>query len=186
MITGGMDIILSSNTGSTAVSLLKNKALPAGSILLELIYIVEAPASEHSQLQRFLPTTPVRILLDKNATNLAASVAFDTFNKQLTPVNRHLGSKLVNASQTVIHQLISQAQDIAKQQMESIVATAIEKMEHQLNQDKARLEALKAINPSIREEEIQFVTDLLAHSTSLLNHTQLKLDSIRFIVSTQN
>ncbi|MCE0559213.1 MULTISPECIES: RNA polymerase-associated protein RapA [unclassified Motilimonas] len=186
MITGGMDIILSSDTGSTAVSLLKNKALPAGSILLELIYVVEAPASEHSQLQRFLPTTPMRILLDKNGTNLATSVAFDTFNKQLTPVNRHLGSKLVNASQTVIHQLISQAEVIAKQEMQTIVASAIEKMESQLSQDKARLEALKAINPSIRDEEIQFVEELLSHSTSLLNHTQLKLDSLRFIVSTPN
>ncbi|MFO6423695.1 RNA polymerase-associated protein RapA [Motilimonas sp. KMU-193] len=186
MIRGGMDIILSSDTGSTAVCLLKNKALPAGSILLELIYVVEAPASEHSQLQRFMPTTPVRILLDKNGNNLAANVAFDTFNKQLTPVNRHLGSKLVNASQTFIHQLISQAEELAKAQMQQIVATAITKMEQQLGADKARLEALKSINPSIREEEIQFVTDLLNQSADLLNHTQVKLDSLRFIVSTQN
>lgn len=56
---------------------------------MELIYVVEAQAPKQLQLNRFLPPTPVRMLLDKNGNNLAAQVEFETFNRQLNAVNRH-------------------------------------------------------------------------------------------------
>lgn len=186
IIRGGMDIILSGDTGTTSVSLLKNKALPAGTMFLELIFLVEAPASEHSQLQRYLPTTPVRVLLDKTGKDLADNVDFDTFKNQLKPVNRHLGSKLVNASQKAIHPLLAQAETIAQEKMAVIKEQANARLIQAVEQDITRLEALKAVNPSIRSEEITYLQDLLAQSSNMLNHTQLQLDSLRFIVSTQN
>jgi ATP-dependent helicase HepA len=84
---------------------LKNKALPVGTLLLELIYVVEAQAPKQLQLTRFLPPTPVRLLLDKNGTNLA-QVEFESFNRQLSAVNRHTGSKLVNAVQQDVHAIL--------------------------------------------------------------------------------
>ncbi|WP_313575124.1 RNA polymerase-associated protein RapA, partial [Pseudescherichia sp.] len=60
LIRNGLDLILSGDTGSSTISLLKNKALPVGTLLLELIYVVEAQAPKQLQLNRFLPATPVR------------------------------------------------------------------------------------------------------------------------------
>ncbi len=65
LIRNGLDLILSGDTGSSTISLLKNKALPVGTLLVELIYVVEARAPKQLQLNRFLPPTPVRMLLDK-------------------------------------------------------------------------------------------------------------------------
>ncbi len=84
LIRNGLDLILSGDTGSSTISLLKNKALPVGTLLVELIYVVEAQAPKQLQLNRFLPPTPVRMLLDKNGNNLAAQVEFETFNRQST------------------------------------------------------------------------------------------------------
>ncbi|MDU1268851.1 MAG: RNA polymerase-associated protein RapA, partial [Escherichia coli] len=64
LIRNGLDLILSGDTGSSTISLLKNKALPVGTLLVELIYVVEAQAPKQLQLNRFLPPTPVRMLLD--------------------------------------------------------------------------------------------------------------------------
>lgn len=89
LIRNGLDLILSGDTGSSTISLLKNKALPVGTLLVELIYVVEAQAPKQLQLNRFLPPTPVRMLLDKNGNNLAAQVEVETFNRQLNAVNRH-------------------------------------------------------------------------------------------------
>ncbi|TGD29695.1 RNA polymerase-associated protein RapA, partial [Salmonella enterica subsp. enterica serovar Poona] len=50
-------------------------------------------------LHRCLRPTPVRMLIDKNGNNLPAQVEFETFNRQLSAVNRHTGSRLVNAVQ---------------------------------------------------------------------------------------
>lgn len=73
---------------------------------MELIYVVEAQAPKQLQLNRFLPPTPVRMLLDKNGNDLAAQVEFETFNRQLNAVNRHTGSKLVNAVQQDVHAIL--------------------------------------------------------------------------------
>jgi len=184
MMRGGIDLILGSEIGATSVALLKNKALPIGSILLELIFVAESAA--HPQLYRFMPPTPIRLLMDKNGQNLGEKVAFDAFNRQLTPVNRHLGSKLVTASQPVIHGLIGQGQAIAEELKAGIVDKARAQMAQTLQQDLDRLEALKAVNPNVRDSELDYLRNLQAELHHLIDQTQLKLDAIRFIVVTHN
>ena len=112
IIRNGLDLILSGDTGSCAVSLLKNKALPVGTLLVELVYVVEAQAPKHLQLTRFLPPTPIRMLMDRKGTNLAAQVEFESFNRQLNAVNRHTSSKLVNAVQQDVHAMLQQAESL--------------------------------------------------------------------------
>ena len=184
MMRGGIDLILGSEIGATSVALLKNKALPIGSILLELIFVAESAA--HPQLHRFMPPTPIRLLMDKNGQNLGEKVAFDAFNRQLTPVNRHLGSKLVTASQPVIHGLIGKGQAIAEELKAGIVDKARTQMAQTLQQDLDRLEALKAVNPNVRDSELDYLRNLQAELHHLIDQTQLKLDAIRFIVVTHN
>ncbi|MFM5842738.1 RNA polymerase-associated protein RapA [Aeromonas sanarellii] len=184
MMRGGIDLILGSEIGATSVALLKNKALPVGSILLELIFVAESAA--HPQLYRFMPPTPIRLLMDKSGNNLGDKVAFDAFNRQLTPVNRHLGSKLVTASQPVIHGLIGQGQAIAEGLKAGIVDKARAQMAQTLLQDLDRLEALKAVNPNVRDSELDYLRNLQAELHHLIDQTQLKLDAIRFIVVTHN
>ncbi len=184
MMRGGIDLILGSEIGATSVALLKNKALPIGSILLELIFVAESAA--HPQLYRFMPPTPIRLLMDKNGQNLGEKVAFDAFNRQLTPVNRHLGSKLVTASQPVIHGLIGKGEAIANELKAGIVDKARAQMAQTLLQDLDRLEALKAVNPNVRDSELDYLRNLQAELHHLIDQTQLKLDAIRFIVVTHN
>ncbi|MDX7646286.1 RNA polymerase-associated protein RapA [Aeromonas caviae] len=184
MMRGGIDLILGSEIGATSVALLKNKALPVGSILLELIFVAESAA--HPQLYRFMPPTPIRLLMDKNGQNLGEKVTFDAFNRQLTPVNRHLGSKLVTASQPVIHGLIGKGQAIAEELKAGIVDKARAQMAQTLQQDLDRLEALKAVNPNVRDSELDYLRNLQAELHHLIDQTQLKLDAIRFIVVTHN
>ena len=180
LIRGGIDLILGSEIGSTAVALLKNKTLPAGALMLELVFVAES--ASHPQLYRFLPPTPIRLLLDKNGNNLGDKVAFHAFDRQLSPVNRHLGSKLVSASQAVIHGLIAQAEAVAAPRLEQIVAEARTTMEQTLGSELARLSALKAVNPSVRDSELQHLQELRQELSHLLDQTKLKLDALRFIV----
>ncbi|MHA7002825.1 RNA polymerase-associated protein RapA [Aeromonas schubertii] len=182
MLRGGIDLILGSEIGSTSVALLKNKALPIGSTLLELVFVAES--ASHPQLYRFMPPTPIRLLLDKNGNNLGEKVPFETFNRQLTPVNRHLGSKLVTTSQPLIHGLIGKGQELAEPLKAQIVADARARMVATLQQELARLSELKAVNPNVRDSELAYLQQLEAELLHLIDQTQLKLDAIRFIVVT--
>lgn len=182
IVQTGLDLITSSETGTTSVAVLKNKSLPAGTLFLELIYMADASAPKSSQLYRYLPPTPMRVLLDKNGNNLADNVSYDSFNKQLSAVNRHIASKLVNASQSVLHPLLAKGEEIASGQLTLLANAARTKMTSQLTGELDRLQALKAVNPNIRDEELAHIQQQMAELTTYLDAAVLQLDAIRLIL----
>jgi ATP-dependent helicase HepA len=182
MVQGAMDMICDDDFGCASVALLKNKKLPAGTFFVELIYIAEASAPKALQVGRFLPPTPVRVLLDKAGNNLANNVAFDAFNNQLSAVGRQTASKLANALQSAIHPLITQATELANKQLNTLTESAMVTMQSSMDEEQSRLEALKAINPNIRDEEIQVFSKQKAELCTYIEKAQLKLDAIRLIV----
>ncbi|WP_233978404.1 RNA polymerase-associated protein RapA [Pectobacterium versatile] len=184
LIRNGLDLVLSGDTGSCAVSLLKNKALPVGTLLAELIYVVEAQAPKHLQLTRFLPPTPVRLLMDRKGTNLAAQVEFESFNRQLNAVNRHTSSKLVNAVQPDVHAMLQQAEALVETQARQLITEAQEQADLQLRRELERLEALKAVNPNIREDELTALENQREQVLSNLHEANWRLDAIRLVVVT--
>ncbi|KHS86257.1 RNA polymerase-associated protein RapA [Pectobacterium brasiliense] len=184
LIRNGLDLVLSGDTGSCSVSLLKNKALPVGTLLAELVYVVEAQAPKHLQLTRFLPPTPVRLLMDRKGTNLAAQVEFESFNRQLNAVNRHTSSKLVNAVQPDVHAMLQQAEALVETQARQLIAEAQEQADLQLRRELERLEALKAVNPNIREDELTALENQREQVLSNLHEANWRLDAIRLVVVT--
>ncbi|WP_174878084.1 RNA polymerase-associated protein RapA [Pectobacterium polaris] len=182
LIRNGLDLVLSGDTGSCAVSLLKNKALPVGTLLTELVYVVEAQAPKHLQLTRFLPPTPVRLLMDRKGTNLAAQVEFESFNRQLNAVNRHTSSKLVNAVQPDVHAMLQQAEALVETQARQLITEAQEQADLQLRRELERLEALKAVNPNIREDELTALENQREQVLSNLHEANWRLDAIRLVV----
>lgn len=182
IIRNGLDLILSGDTGSCALSLLKNKALPVGTLLVELIYVVEAQAPKHLQLTRFLPPTPMRLLVDRKGTNLADKVEFESFNRQLNAVNRHNGSKLVNAVQQDVHAILQLAEPQAAEAARKLIDAARAEADEKLSAELERLNALKAVNPNIREDEIAALESNRKEVLASLNDAGWRLDALRLIV----
>ncbi len=186
MVLGTLDILTADQLGNSSVALLPNKALPAGSYFLELIYLAEASAPPALQLGRYLPATPIRLLLDKTANNLAAKVPFDNFNRQLKPVGLQTGSKLVNVLQTLIHPLLAQAEPLALTQLQQLQHSASNNMQHALGAEISRLQALSALNPLVRPAEIAHLQQQLQQGLSYIDKARLKLDAIRLVVVTHD
>ncbi|HAS8350908.1 TPA: RNA polymerase-associated protein RapA [Vibrio vulnificus] len=182
IIRNGLDLILSGDTGSCAVSVLKNKALPVGTLLTELIYVVEAQAPKNLQLTRFLPPTPVRLLMDVKGNNLASQVEFESFNRQLNAVNRHTGSKFVNAVQNEVHQVLRLSEDVVAGQARELITAAKAMADQHLTLEHDRLLALKSVNPNIRDDELDAIEEERQQILSHLDDANWRLDAIRLIV----
>ncbi|CAK4069630.1 MULTISPECIES: RNA polymerase-associated protein RapA [Vibrio] len=186
MIQGGIDLLMSEGVGTAAVSLLKNKALPVGTMLLELIYKVDAQAPKRSGISRFLPTTPIRLMLDGKGNDLSAQVEFESFNRQLSPVGRHIATKLVSSVQAQVHQLVAAGETLIVEKVEAIRNQAQQEMQASLNSELERLQALKAVNPNIRDEEIDAIDEQIKELTGYIGQAQYQLDSLRMIVVSHN
>ncbi|MEY0835704.1 RNA polymerase-associated protein RapA [Providencia alcalifaciens] len=184
IIRNGLDLVLSSDTGSCAVSLLKNKALPVGTLLTELIYVVEAQAPKHLQISRFLPATPVRLLIDLKGNNLSSQVEFESFNRQLNAINRHMASKLVNAVQNEVHSVLRLSEPMVETEAKALIESAKEAADKALTLEFSRLEALKAVNPNIRDEELDIIEEERQQLITNIDQATWRLDAIRLVVVT--
>ncbi|MEF1255822.1 RNA polymerase-associated protein RapA [Vibrio sp. M260112] len=186
MIQGGIDLLMSEGVGTTAVSLLKNKALPVGTMLLELVYKVDAQAPKRSGISRFLPTTPIRLMLDGKGNDLSSQVEFESFNRQLSPVGRHIATKLVSSVQAQVHQMIEAGDKLVVEKVDAIRSQAQQEMQASLNAELERLQALKAVNPNIRDEELEAIEEQIKLLTGYIGQAQYQLDSLRMIVVSHN
>ena len=186
MIQGGIDLLMSEGVGTAAVSLLKNKALPVGTMLLELVYKVDAQAPKRSGISRFLPATPIRLMLDGKGSDLSEQVEFESFNRQLSPVGRHMATKLVSSVQPQVHQMITAGEDLIMDKVAAVREPAQLDMKASLNTELERLQALKAVNPNIRDEELSAIEQQISQLDSYIAKAQYQLDSLRLIVVSHN
>jgi len=183
MVQGGMDLVLSGSMGNTAVALIKNKALKPGTVLLELLFVSEVVAPRALQLSRFLPPLALRCLLDGNGNDLAAKVAFDTLNDQLESVPRASANKFVQAQRDVLATQIAAAEAKIKPRHVERVAEAQRKLEAGLDEELARLVALQAVNPSVRDSEIEALRQQREDGLAALEKAALRLEAIRVLVA---
>ena len=183
MIRQGIDLIASGDIGKAAMALLVNKQLPAGTLLVELIYMIESQSPKGLQLNRFLPPTPVRLLLDSKGNDLAEQVNFDTLQNKLKLLSKDIANKMVKMARPNIEQLIKlgdhKITEIAQTQIREASRLAVQTLSTELN----RLIALKAVNKNIRQTEIDVLEKQRVLSLEELSKASWRLDSLRVIVT---
>ena len=183
MIRQGIDLIASSDIGKASMALLVNKQLPAGTLLVELIYVIESQSPKGLQLNRFLPPTPVRLLLDSKGNNLAEQVNFNTLQNKLKPLSKDIANKMVKMARPNIEQLIK----IGDQKMTEIAQAKIQEAsrlaDQTLSAELNRLIALKAVNKNIRQAEINVLEKQRVLSLEELSKASWRLDSLRVIIT---
>lgn len=183
MIRQGIDLIVSGDIGKASMALLVNKQLPAGTLLVELIYMIESQSPKGLQLNRFLPPTPVRLLLDSKGNNLAEQVNFNTLQNKLKPLSKDIANKMVKMARPNIERLIKigdhKMTEIAQAQIREASKLADQTLSTELN----RLIALKAVNKNIRQAEIDVLEKQRVLSLEELSKASWRLDSLRVIVT---
>lgn len=183
MVQGGMDLVLSGSMGNTAVALLKNKAIKAGTMLVELLYVSEAIAPKHLQLGRFLPPIALRCLLDDKGNDLASRVSFETLNGQLGNVPRSSASKFARAQRDTLLRLVDTGQTTMQPRHTERVEQACAAFCASMDEEIQRLTALQAINSSVRDEEIDTLRAYKEQGLTMFGKAALRLEAIRVLVA---
>jgi len=183
MVQGGMDLVLSGSMGNTAVALIKNKALKPGTVLLELLYVSEVVAPRALQLGRYLPPAALRCLLDAHGNDLAAKVSFETLNDQLESVPRASANKFIQAQRDALNPLINAGEAKIAPRHAERVAEAQRRLAADTEEELARLSALQAVNPSVRDSELDALRQQREQGLAMLDKAALRLEAIRVLVA---
>ncbi len=183
MVQGGMDLVLAGSMGNTAVALIKNKALKPGTVLLELLYVSEVVAPRSLQLGRYLPPAALRCLLDANGNDLAGRVSFETLNDQLESVPKASANKFIQAQRDQLTPRINAGEAKVAPRHAERVADAQRRLAAETDEELARLTALQAVNPTVRDSELQALRAQREQGLAMLDKAALRLEAIRVLVA---
>ncbi len=145
--------------GNTALALLKHPSIPGGRLMAELVFRTHCPAPKRLHLNRFLPPTAVRVLLDESGANLTDKISFSGLSKNLNKVKKAVARDLIKSRHDQLRELLDRAETEAERELPSIVEAAQDRMRTALDSELARLEALAQRNPSVREDELTALRD---------------------------
>ena len=186
MVTGAMDMILTSEFGNaTFCSIeLKSDAIAAGSLIMEAIYTINCPAPKYMQLPRYLPESMVRLVIDNLGRDLSKALSHAVINERVERINKQTLQQLTQHARPHIQAMIEKAEKQIAPQQNEIIQQAKAAMLKEAKEDSERLRTLADVNPNIRKEEIQQLEDNATALASYLDHARLKLDAIRVILVT--
>ncbi len=185
MVTAAMDNITSGEHGNASFCTLKLPALPAGTWLLEANFVTHCPTSKSRQLSYYLPTTPIRLLLDQSGKDLSGVIA----SQQLTQMAKTIPLKQAQNIIKHIREDVRDRLELGKTQADNtaknIMDAARKKLEESQAYELGRLEALAKVNPNIRQQEIELLKTQNDELKAILDQAQLRLDAIRVLVLTE-
>ncbi|WP_020562334.1 RNA polymerase-associated protein RapA [Methylosarcina fibrata] len=183
MVVSSMDLVLSSETGNAAVSVVRQESLKAGQFLLECLFVVECSAPDGLQIGRFLPPTPLRVLIDQNNKDLSDAVDHVSLIEAGIAFDKGKIVTFINHQRNLIAHMLATAEKRAKDEMQNLIEEATGSMLASLSAEIKRLVRLKKVNPTIRTEEIEHLKDMTVLAHDNIQAAELRLDAVRFVIT---
>jgi ATP-dependent helicase HepA len=150
-------------------------------LLLELIFVLETSGKQRMDIDRFLPHTPLRIVVDHTGEEMTGSYSVAMLNKSV--VLGRIDSLLDNDAfvETMLPDMISSATEIAEEMGEQEIEKGLERMKRTLDHEINRLTALQKKNKDIRPDEIQAAVEERNTLSGLIKKARVRLDAVQLI-----
>ena len=184
MILEAMDMVHSTELGNAALGTIKLKGVAPGTMLLEALYTVNCVAPRALQVERFLPLSPMRLLVDARGKDLAELVPHQRLNQLIEKVKKPTALAIIKQVRNEVEAKMLLASAQAESQLENILTTAEQTMRADLGAERDRLAALREVNPSIRQAELDHLNYRIEECAVHIQHANLQLQALRLIITT--
>ena len=183
MTQGAMDLLMSSDLGNTAFVVVQARNMKPGTLLLEVLYVAEALAPKSLAIGRFLPPSPIRLLLDAGGRDHAARLPHDAIRGECLTRDRRTAAALIQGHKARLTQLFDIADRLAHAQGRELAAAARQAADRDTAAELTRLNALAAVNPTVRADEVDWLTTQRERLFHHLADTRVRLDAARVIMT---
>jgi len=173
-----LEQLLDGSSGNAAFA-----TLPTGkgkSILLECAFVLEAIAPARLHLDRFLPPTLLRVIVDH--TGKAQTKAPPAQLLQPGDPRRIVSQEAFRMD--IFPKMLAAAKDTATRASATPTDAAIALAKETISRQIARLKDLSTRNPRIPKAEIKTLNETLEETTAAISQARVRLDSLRLIFCT--
>lgn len=180
LVTGALDLLLGNDTGNAAFAVWNDGKDPG--LYLESIYLLECVAPPALHADRFLPPTPLRVLVDPRGRDACTLIDRESLARLLRPgdARPHLARPELRSQ--LLPLLLEASQAVVDKHLPGLIAQARREMSSQLDAEITRLRQLARVNPSVRPEEIQSLCQQREALDQHLSNARTRLDSLRLIL----
>jgi ATP-dependent helicase HepA len=183
LVRGAMEQVIDLQTGNSSALACEHPQLAKGQLLLECLFVVECPAPRKLQVGRFLPPTLSRILINSKGKRIDQLIDCDSLLDHAQELERQNLMPVINSFRQQIRALMSQAENIARQQITDMIKQAVTRMMSHYTREIQRMQALKKHNPSVRREEIELLQEQGLALHQHLQTAHCRLDAVRLVVT---
>ncbi|MCZ6828910.1 MAG: RNA polymerase-associated protein RapA, partial [Gammaproteobacteria bacterium] len=184
MVVEAMEMVSATELGNAAIATLSLKGIPAGTMMLESLYTVNCVAPRSLQLERFLPISPIRLLVDARGRNLDEIMSHERLNGLCEKVKQPTAIAIIKQVREQVESKMQHAAKLAGAHMDATLKGAEQRMREQLGAELARLSALREVNPSIRQQELDHLSYLIEECAAHIRQASLQLQALRLIITT--
>jgi ATP-dependent helicase HepA len=179
LVTGALDLLLGAGKGNSSFA--KWPDAKVAGIYVEAIYLLECITPPALHVDRFLPPTPLRVLVDHRGNDVGSAIAPELLTRHLKNGEAYALLEQPELREELLPSLIEKAQGFASREVSGLIAHARKAMNAQLEHEITRLKELQRVNRSVRAEEILALEQQQQALDQHLQNARLRLDTIRLI-----
>lgn len=173
---GALELLLGSERGNSAFALWDAEE-PRG-LLLDAHYVVEAIAPRELSIDRFLPPTPLRVIVDQRGAPAEITAEDETAFEAARP-DALLARPEVRTG--ALPSMFEAAEAAVEAGLRRRIDGAQARVAEDLGAELDRLEALRAVNDRVRDEEIDLARREIDSLREHLGQARARLDSARLV-----
>jgi len=180
VVRGALDLLLGSESGNTAFAVWKGGTKE--SMLLEIHAIVECVAPPALHADRFLPPTPIRVVVDHALADLSDDAEVAAAKLEAGDIFRLLDRGAVKKK--LLPAMLEKAVALATEKRDALVAATTAKMDTQLQEELDRLQDLRQLHAHVSDDELAAAQQQRTDLRAALAASPLRTDALRFIFQT--
>lgn len=177
------EMIQATNFGNTAVATLTSNAMPQGLLLLECQFKIESIAPKALNLNGFLPSHSLRVLLTETGKDLSGIAPSEKLTPLIGRLDPQKARQIIKLRENVIKSAYQTAQNTATKQLEAISQVAKIAFNDYFDKEINRLKHLQNINPNVKDNEIHELIAQKEQGLQSFDRLSLVPDSIRVLIT---
>lgn len=179
LTTGALDLLLGSERGNSSFGFWRDAKVSG--LYFEVVFVLECVAPSTLHVDRFLPPTPIRILLDHRGDEVGELFSPSLFARCLREGSPYPLLDQPGLRDELLPRWIEIATQLATEQGLDLARKARQEMCGCLDQELARMQKLRCINPSVREEELELLREQRRFLDEHLTLSRVRVDALRLI-----
>jgi ATP-dependent helicase HepA len=180
MVRGVIDLLVGSEQGNSSFGVWPDEGPPT--LLLEAVFVLECVAPAHLHADRFLPPTPIRIVVNQAGDDVTVEYPVKCVRAHVRDEQAFRLHENPAIRQNLLPRLIREARSRVEALRLDLQAAGRTAAHRYLDGEARRLRELAKVNENVRAEEISIAEHFVEEVDRHIGAAHLRLDAVRLIL----